>query len=119
MSVRDIAGERVFVCPEVGACLADYAALTHLIGELYSCGARWAAIPLARLGPDFLKLSTRVAGELLQKLVTYRFQVAIVGDVTAAAAASAPLRDFIRESNRGTTVWFVRDLAELETKLTA
>jgi len=34
-----------------------------------------------------------------------------------AAAKSDPLRDFIRESNRGTTVWFVRDLASLEAKL--
>ena len=117
MSARDIAGVRVFVCPDEGPCLADYAALTDLIGELYSCGARWVAIPLARLGPDFLKLSTRVAGELLQKLVTYRFQVAVLGDVSTAAEASAPLRDFIRESNRGTTVWFVHDLAALEAKL--
>ncbi len=117
MSPRDLAGVRVFVCPEEGPSLADYTALTDLIGELYSCGARWVAIPLTRLGPDFLKLSTRVAGELLQKLVTYRFQVAILGDVSAAAEASVSLRDFIRESNRGTTVWFVRDLAELEQRL--
>ena len=117
MSARDIGGVRVFVCPEAGACLADYAALTDLIGELYSCGARLVAIPLARLGPDFLRLSSRVAGEVLQKLVNYQFQVAILGDVTATAEASAPLRDFIRESNRGTTVWFVRDIAQLEVRL--
>jgi hypothetical protein len=119
MSARDIAGVRVFVCPDDGACLADYTALTDLIGELYSCGARLVAIPLTRLGPDFLQLSSRVAGELLQKLVNYRFQVAILGDIAAAAEASVPLRDFIRESNRGQTVWFVDDLAELEAKLAA
>jgi hypothetical protein len=119
MSVHDISGVRVFVCPEEGACLADDAALTDLIGELYSCGARWAAIPLARLGPDFLNLSSRVAGEILQKVVNYRFQVAILGDVSAAAEASGPLRDFIRESNRGNAVWFVDDLAELEARLAA
>jgi uncharacterized protein DUF4180 len=115
--VRPLGGTPVFVCAEEGACLADYAALTDLIGELYSSGARLVAIPLARLGPDFLNLSSRVAGEVLQKLVNYRFQVAIVGDVAAAAEASVPLRDFIRESNRGTTVWFVDDLAELEARL--
>jgi hypothetical protein len=117
MSVRELAGARVFICAQEGVCLTDYAALTDLIGELYSCGARLVVIPLARLGPDFLRLSSRVAGEVLQKLVNYRFQVAILGDVAAAAGASAPLPDFIRESNRGTTVWFVRDLAELEGKL--
>ena len=117
MSARDVAGVRVFVCADDGACLADYSALTDLIGELYSSGARWVAIPLARLGPDFLVLSSRVAGEILQKLVNYRFQVAILGNVSAAAEASTPLRDFIGESNRGTTVWFVDDLASLEAKL--
>ena len=117
MSARDLAGVRVFVCEDVGPDLSSYAALSDLIGELYSSGARWVAIPLARLGPDFLVLSTRVAGEVLQKLVNYRFQVAILGDVAAAAEASVPLRDFIRESNRGQTVWFVDDLAALEAKL--
>ena len=117
MSVRELAGAKVYVCPAVGASLAEDRVLSDLIGELYSCGARVAAIPLARLGPDFLRLSTGVAGHVLQKLVNYRFQVAILGDVAEAAEASAPLRDFIRESNRGTTVWFVVDIAGLEQRL--
>ena len=75
------------------------------------------AIPLARLGPDFLRLSSGVAGEVLQKLVNYRRQVAVVGDVSQPAAGSAPLRDFIGESNRGRSVWFVDDLAALEARL--
>jgi hypothetical protein len=115
--VRELAGERVFVCDGDGPCLADYRALTDLIGELYGARPAWVAIPLARLGPDFLKLSSGVAGEVLQKLVNYRNRVAVVGDVAEAAAASAPLADFIRESNRGDTVWFVGDLAALEAKL--
>lgn len=77
------------------------------------------AIPLARLGPDFLRLASGVAGEVLQKLVNYRRCVAVVGDTTEAAERSAPLRDFIRESNRGTSVWFVRDLGALEGRLAA
>jgi hypothetical protein len=75
--------------------------------------------PLARLGPEFLRLSSGVAGQVLQKLVNYRFQIAIIGDAAQAAAASGPLRDFIYESNRGGTVWFVDDLAALEIKLAA
>jgi len=119
MSIREIAGVEVFVCPPQGACLAEDRALSDLIGELFSSGARLVTIPLARLGPDFLRLSSGVAGAVLQKLVNYRFQVAVVGDVSEPAATSAPLRDFVRESNRGGTVWFVADLAELEAKLTA
>jgi hypothetical protein len=117
--VRALAGVRVFVCDADGPCLAEYRNLTDLIGELYSAEALTVAIPLARLGPDFLRLSSGVAGEVLQKLVNYHRQVAVVGDVAEAAAASAPLRDFIGESNRGRTVWFVVDLAELETRLGA
>jgi uncharacterized protein YlxW (UPF0749 family) len=117
--IRQVAGAKVFVCPEEGPGLADDRNLSDLIGELYGAGARLVAIPLQRLGPDFLRLSSGVAGAVLQKLVNYRFQVAVVGDVSDAAAASGPLRDFVRESNRGTTVWFVDDLAALEAKLTA
>jgi hypothetical protein len=115
--VRAIAGQRVYVCSGDGPSLAEDRTLSDLIGDLFSSSARLVAIPLERLGPDFLRLSSGVAGAVLQKLVNYRFQVAVLGDVSAAAAASAPLRDFVRESNRGTTVWFVEDLAALGAKL--
>lgn len=117
--VQEIAGCPVYVCADEGSCLAEYRELTGLIGDLFSIDARIVAIPLGRLGPDFLRLSSGVAGEVLQKLVTYRFQIAVVGDVSAAAVRSAPLRDFIGESNRGRTVWFVDDLAALEARLAA
>ena len=117
MAVRQVGGKPVYVCDAEGPSLAEYGALTDLIGELFGAGVRLVAIPLARVGPDFLRLSSGVAGEVLQKLVNYQFQVAVLGDVGAAVAASTPLRDFVRESNRGTTVWFVDDLAGLEAKL--
>jgi Domain of unknown function (DUF4180) len=117
--VREIAGQSVHVCDAEGPSLAEDRNLSDLVGELFGSGARLVAIPLERLGPEFLRLSSGVAGAVLQKLVNYRFQVAVLGDVSAAVAASDPLRDFVRESNRGTTVWFVRDLAELEGKLAA
>ncbi|MFI4964302.1 MAG: DUF4180 domain-containing protein [Caulobacterales bacterium] len=115
--VQAPAGRRVHVCPAEGDSLADERNLSGLMGELFGSGATLVAIPLARLGPDFLRLSSGVAGAVLQKLVNYRFQVAILGDISAAVAASDPLRDFVRESNRGTTVWFVADLAALDAKL--
>ena len=117
--IREIAGQPVFVCPAEGPCLAQDRELSGLIGELFGSGAHVVAIPLERLGPDFLRLSSGVAGAVLQKLVNYRFQVAVVGDVSAAVAASDPLRDFVRESNRGQTVWFMDDVAALEAKLAA
>jgi hypothetical protein len=115
--IRELAGQSVFVCPVKGPSLAEDRHLSDLIGELYGSGARIAAVPLGRLGPDFLRLSSGVAGHVLQKLVNYHFRIAVLGDVSAAVAANVPLRDFIRESNRGTTVWFVDDLKGLEAKL--
>jgi hypothetical protein len=115
--VRNFAGHAVYVCGDDGATLAADFELSGLIGELFGLSAGFVAIPLSRLGPDFLRLSTGVAGHVLQKLVNYRFRVAILGDLSDAIAASAPLADFVRESNRGQTVWFVDDLAALEAKL--
>ena len=58
-----------------------------------------------------------LAGEVMQKFVNYQRQVVILGDLAEAVAASDALRDFVRESNRGRSVWFVADRAELEAKL--
>lgn len=110
-------GTIVFLCDAEGPAIVGERGAADLIGDAFGAGAMMIAIPLARLGPDFLRLSTRVAGELLQKLVNYRFQVAILGDVSAAVATSDALRDFVVESNRGDTVWFLPDLAALETRL--
>lgn len=110
-------GTVVFLRNTDGPLIAGDRGAADLIGEAIGSGATMIAIPLARLGPDFLRLSTRVAGELLQKLVNYRFQVVILGDVSEAVAASDALRDFVVESNRGETVWFLPDLAALEARL--
>jgi hypothetical protein len=115
--IRELAGQRVYVCAPEGPPLAQDRDLSDLIGELYGAGARIVAVPLGRLGPDFLRLSSGVAGQVLQKLVNYHFRIAVLGDVSPALAASDPLRDFVRESNRGKTVWFVDDLEALEAKL--
>ena len=56
---------------------------------------------------DFFKLSTGIAGEILQKFTNYRKKIAIVGDFSIYT--SKPLKDFIFESNRGNAVFFVAD----------
>lgn len=60
--------------------------------------------------PDFFDLSTRIAGEVLQKFVNYKTAVAIVGDYSGYTSKS--LKDFIYESNKGQSVFFV-DSVEL------
>lgn len=88
-----------------------------LIGEALSTDITLAVIPAERLSPDFLRLSSGLAGEVLQKFVNYGIVVAILGDISEAVGSSAPLRDFVRESNRGAAVWFVPDLPALEAML--
>jgi hypothetical protein len=90
-----------------------------IVGQAFEQGAAWVALPVERLGPDFFRLSTRIAGDVIQKFVTYRFKVAVVGDISAYVADSDALRDFVYESNRGQQVWFVSSLTELERRLAA
>lgn len=117
MSLVSLRGVPVWACAPDGPKLDGERAATDIIGEAFGVDARVVAIPVERLGEGFLDLRTRIAGEVVQKFVNYGFQVAFVGDVSAAIAGSAALRDFVRESNRGRHVWFVADFAELDSKL--
>jgi hypothetical protein len=116
-SLRKLSGVAVLVCADGGAPVAGDRDAADLVGEALSVGAEAIALPVARLGAGFFDLSTRMAGEVLQKFVNYGLRVAIVGDISGAVAQSPALRDFVRESNRGRQVWFVADLPELEARL--
>ena len=60
-----------------------------------------------QLDESFFRLSTGLAGEVLQKFVNYQMKLAIVGDFSGYT--SKPLQDFIRESNEGRHVCFQPD----------
>ena len=79
----------------------------------YGCEA--AVIGMEALTPRFFDLSTRVAGEMLQKFTNYRFPVAIAGDFDAYPGKS--LKAFIRESNKGRQVLFLPDAQEAARRL--
>jgi hypothetical protein len=89
-----------------------------LLGTAFGTDASWVVLPAGSLPDGFFVLSTGVAGALLQRLVTYRFRVAVVGDIEDHLGRSGALRDFVGESNRGRQVWFLPDLAAFETRLT-
>lgn len=67
------------------------------------------------LHPDFFRLHTGFAGEILQKFSTYSFKLAIIGDFTKYTSKS--LQDFIRESNKGNRVFFVKTIDEALNRL--
>ena len=117
--LQTLGGVDVLVFPADGPIVAKEADATDLIGEAFSARASMVAVPLTRFSPDFLVLSTRLAGLVLQKFVNYDIRVALLGDISEAVAASDALRDFVRESNRGRSVWFVEDLSALAAKLEA
>lgn len=62
----------------------------------------------ANIHPGFFDLSTGMAGDILQKFSNYRARLAIVGDFSKYESKS--LRDFIRESNKGNSIFFVENI---------
>jgi Domain of unknown function (DUF4180) len=76
-------------------------------------------IPTERFEEGFFDLRTRIAGEILSKLVQYRLRVAVVGDISRHLAESSALRAFVYESNRGDQILFVASAEELAARLEA
>lgn len=73
------------------------------------------ALYKSAVAEDFFKLSTRIAGDILQKFVTYQVKLAIIGDYFHYT--SKPLHDFIYECNNGKDIFFVSDEEEAFKKL--
>ncbi|MEO8927079.1 MAG: DUF4180 domain-containing protein [Caulobacteraceae bacterium] len=113
----DCGGRRVLLLAADGPLVGARRDAADLSGEALQQGARVIAAPAARLDPAFFILSSGLAGEFLQTLVNYRRIFAVVGDIAAHTARSAPLRDFVRESNRGRSVLFVADLKTLAARI--
>ena len=99
-------GMSIAVVPGGGARIKDAASALDLAMSIrYETGISRLAINKEALCGDFFVLSTGVAGEILQKFINYQFKAAIYGDYSRYT--SKPLRDFIRESNRGRDFFFV------------
>jgi hypothetical protein len=113
----DLHGVRVLECAADGAQLRNDRDAVDVVSQAWEHHATLIAIPTDRLGDDFFHLSTRIAGEIIQKFLIYRLRVAIVGDISRHASESPALRDFVYESNRGDHVWFVPNLEELDKRL--
>ncbi len=78
-----------------------------LLGEASMGNCTGVIISEKNLHPDFFRLHTGLAGEVLQKFSNYRVKLAITGDFTKYKSKS--LQDFIRECNRGNSIFFVKD----------
>ncbi len=67
------------------------------------------------LGEAFFDLKTKIAGEILQKLMNYNMKIAIVGDFSEVQ--SNAFKDFIYECNKGKAVFFKATIEEGATAL--
>ena len=102
-----------------GAPLESERDATDVIGDALGAGAETVVVPVERLSADFFRLETRKAGLFIQKFTNYRIRFVVLGDISAHLAASRALTDFVGESNRGDSVWFLPDNDALTAKLAA
>lgn len=91
-------------------------ALDLLLDARYNLGTDNNAIDKRYVTDEFFILSSGLAGEILQKFINYSWRIAFYGDFSVYT--SKPLKDFIRESNKGRDVFFVANLEEAIDKLT-
>ncbi|MGE7469528.1 DUF4180 domain-containing protein [Bosea sp. NPDC003192] len=115
-TVLKVAGRRILVCASAGAALAKLGDANDFLAEAWAQEVDMLAIPAARLGEDFFDLRTGLAGEIGQKFANYRMPLAIIGDLTQWIAKSRAFRDYVREANAGSGLWFVADQAALVEK---
>lgn len=89
--------------------------LDFMMTIYYETGHRVFIINKEAIIEDFFDLSTKVAGDILQKFINYHFKLAIVGDFSMYS--SPALKDFIYECNRGREIFFVNSIDEAYNKI--
>lgn len=112
-----INGLTVLTCSADGPTIASASDALDVVGLAYGRGADVVVMPAAALTDAFFDLSTGVAGEITQKIMTYVPQLVIVGDISGHLARSEALRAYVREANRGRQLWFVDRYEDLVARL--
>lgn len=96
--------------------IKDVGSALDLIMQIkYETGCTDIAINKESFTQEFFVLSTRLAGEILQKFINYGIRLAIFGDFSVYT--SKPLKDFIYESNKGKNFYFQPNEAQAVEKL--
>lgn len=97
-------GNAALVCGEEILITGGSSAIELLASARYETGCSALILRKEQIAEDFFRLSSGLAGEVLQKFVNYEMRLAIVGDFSHYT--SKPLHDFIYESNQGRQVGF-------------
>jgi hypothetical protein len=117
--VQDISGHRCLFAGADGPVVRDADGGRALIEDAMNAGARVIVVPVARLDAEFFRLRSGLAGDVLQKAMNYGFKFVVLGNIADYVAGSEPLRDFVVESNRGTSIFFAADADALAGWLSA
>jgi hypothetical protein len=91
-------------------------ALDFMMTVNYEKGCSRIALDKNSITEEFFKLSSGIAGDVLQKFINYHTKLAIIGDFSKYT--SKPLHDFIYECNKGKDIFFVDSLDKAVEKLT-
>ena len=111
-------GQNIAVISSAELLITDVQSAVDLLMDVkYNTGAARIALNKEAIIDEFFVLSSGLAGEILQKFVTYQVKLAIYGDYSQYT--SKPLHDFIYESNQGRDVFFVDDRESALQKLAA
>lgn len=113
----DLHGIRVVELMADGAPLRNDRDALDVIAAAAEHRADVVVIPIERLDEDFFRLRTGIAGQVIQKFLTYRLRLVILGDISKHVQQSSALRDFVYECNSGADVWFVTRAEELSQRL--
>ena len=90
-------------------------ALDFMMSVQYEKGCNKIILDEKAISEAFFKLSSGIAGEILQKFINYHTKLAVIGDFSKYT--SKPLNDFIYECNQGHDIFFVGDLDQAVQKL--
>jgi hypothetical protein len=106
MHIHTKNGDKIAVIHSEEVIITDGQSALDLIAEVcFGHDCRKLALNKSAVSEDFFRLSTGLAGEVIQKFVNYSIEFAVIGDLSGYT--SKPLQDFIRESNNGRHMFFV------------
>lgn len=114
--IHEIANTKIAEITENGILVNNAEDGLQLLVDIYYQDVDKIIIYKEQLSDDFFDLSTKLAGEILQKFANYRVRLAIVGQFTDS---SQSLQDFIFESNKGKQVNFVSSSEEAIARFSA
>ena len=115
MTTKTMAGKVVIAYSETPIIFDGQSALNFAANIGYEHDCHNIVVNKAAVAEDFFKLSTGIAGEVVQKFVNYGYRLAIIGDFSGYT--SKPLRDYIYECNKGNHLYFVANEKEAIAKL--